>query len=358
MTEGKNIANWLSKTKKALDTSYNSDKHVTVSIRSFDNIKDKEKEDIRKELVDSSYGLSKEKINAFLDVCHSIHEYTMGIVRISVITNTVSSNLAAQVKRSLYRANAIMDLFGGGFGIGSDKNIKIVLVPIKERRKKPNPTNKIVMPSHINGGYTYTVEQGQDARIFIYRLEEWPKVMLHEIVHNIPKIQNIQWGDSDIRKMYKMFGIDNVGCPDACKTVLEPTEAVVEAWAIFLHTAFLCHETGSNFYELIKKEIVWNDHHTRWILEKQQNGLGGIWREGTHAFSYIVLRGIILHNLNKFLGMRMPYSPTTLERLWEDGWKKLRKNIMSARSEPGAKNKNKNENEKGNSMRMSVYGDL
>ena len=215
----------------------------------------------------------------------------------------------------------------------------ITLIPLDEPRKKPTG-NDVVEPYHINGGYTYV----RHKNIYIYRLEEWPKVALHELLHNMPMLQEIKWTPVIIRKLYAMFNIDTKGCPKRCSTDLEPTEGIIEAWAIFLHTAFMSFETEGDFYRLFTNEIKWNDHLIGWILKKQDAQPDKKWREGTHAFSYLVLRGILLHNMEAFLGMPMPYNPEALFQFFEKGWKGL----VLRPSSTGNRN----------SMRMSRYGDV
>lgn len=339
MAEGRNTARWLIRASTALDLRYRSGEGVAVSKR---ELGDNEREAMRRELAGSTYALRNGNAGAFLDACKKVHVFSMGAVKISAFTNAASRELASQAKRSLFRVQAIMDMFDVRHGID------VFLVPTREKRRRPKG-DEVVMPAHINGGYTYAYTHPQRTRIFIYRLEEWPKVLLHEVLHNVPQVQDIPWQEGDIHKMYGMFGIDSRGCPKSCKTVLEPTEAVVEAWAIFLHTAFLAHETGDSFDRLLAREIGWNDHHTRWMIEKKEMELNGKWSEGTHAFSYIVLRGIILHSLDRFLGMRMPYSPRALVGLWGSGWRKIRK--------VGDRERGRADHDAA-SMRMSVHGDL
>lgn len=286
------------------------------------------------ELANSLYTLSS--VNTILMSCHTCHRFVTDGIYIDIMCNRIGKSLRAQVHRSLYRANATAACFDGFSG----GPMRIVLVPTSKRRHKPQPHDP-VEPEHVNGGYTYV----SGNTVYIYRLEEWPKVMLHELIHHIPSIQKTRWSPNIIQKLYTLFAIDKTGCPEKCSTVLEPTEAIVEAWAIFLHTVYMSYETGKSFQELMTDEISWNDKHIAWVIQKKQH-IQGVWSEGTHVFSYIVLRGILLHNLEAFLSIRIPYRANALQKLWIKGWKNL---------EGLVKNKRVMNN---GTLRMSRHGDF
>ncbi len=324
-----NTTKWLSKARKDFELIYNRYKPDEDK----DMLSDTERQALIEELGNSLYSL--EKVNTFLTNCTHKYRFTCGLVTINVMCNKVCKKLRVQIIKTLYRANTILKMFSGN----NIKRITFTLVPVNEPRTKPTGINT-VKPYHINGGYTYI----HGEHIYIYRLEEWPKVALHELLHKIPKLQDIRWSSNIIRKLYTTFRIDTTGCPEQCNTYLEPTEGVIEAWAIFLHTAFISFEMEGDFERLLRDEIRWNDHQIQWILKKQEAQGDGKWREGTHAFSYLVLRGIILHNIDVFLEMPIPYDPDALYRFWENGWNNLELNPI------GVYNKR--------SMRMSRYGDV
>lgn len=289
----------------------------------------KDIETYQQELTTGDYMLPE--IHPFLARCSNRYTYVMEQVRIEVLCyKTLGKALRGQIIRSLCRANAVLRMFS------LDKPLTVVLVPVPRPRMKPEG---IVEPKHVNGGYTYVNKN----TIYIYRLEEWPKVMLHEVLHHVPALQNTRWTTVQLQKLYDAFQIDTWGCPGNCRTVLEPTEAIIEAWAIFLHTVFMSIETGKDIQPLLQDETQWCDHQIRWILKKK----GAMeWRETTHLFSYIVLRGILLHHLERFLAMQIPYSSADLIHLWIQEWADV-----STRHTKGTIPK------KG-TLRMSRYGDM
>jgi len=321
---------WVEKATQALITA-----QKTYSIEETKNtLTETERQQLLHELTNSHYTLSGVKEN--LIKCRTYWSFAINGICIDVLCNRIGKILRAQVHRSLYRASATSACFGGFSG----GTIRVVLVPTNNRRYKPEP-HAPVEPEHVNGGYTYV----SGNTVYIYRLEEWPKVMLHELIHHVHSIQKIRWTPKITKELYGMFGIDTAGCPERCSTLLEPTEAVVEAWAIFLHTAYMSYETGKDFKALMLEEISWNDQHIAWVMQKKQN-TQGIWRESSHIFSYIVLRGILLHNLETFLNMTIPYRANALHKLWIQGWTSIDGLIKKKRVV------------KNGTLRMSRHGDF
>lgn len=96
------------------------------------------------------------------------------------------------------------------------------IIPTTSPRRFPSP-NQPVTQENINGGYTYL----QGNTIYIYRQEDYPKVMLHEIIHH-----------------------------SAINSTSVYNEAIVEFWAVLFHVLFI--STPSNFDNLYQKELHWS----------------------------------------------------------------------------------------------------
>lgn len=338
----RNINTWIHKIEKTMESVQ---KDFMVSLYQ-EQIEQEYREHLRVELEDSKYTLDTDTMGDYLRKCNMKYVYELDGIKLTVICIKVVKNLREKIIRSLFRIKTIRELFD----LNDGKQINIVLLPINQPRKKPGKGEHI-QPKHINGAYTYI----SDGTIYIYRMEEWPKVVLHEVLHNVPKLQSVRWNENDIAKLYDAFAIDRAGCPQNCKTILEPTEAVIETWAIFLHTVFVALEHGesADFYKLLKEELTWNNQQIRWVLEKQKTDGKGIWYEDTHTFSYIVLRGILLHNLGVFLGMKIPYSGNLLADFFIKKWGMLKRNILKLAHANADKKIHNN-----TSMRMSKFGDM
>lgn len=320
------IDNWISKID---NTMYEVQKNFIVSTH-HETVEKEYLQKLQHEFGDSKFTL--DAIQGFLASCTRKSSYELEGIQFTILCQKESKTIESKIILTLFRIKTICKLFH------IQPKLKIVLLPIPEQRKKPT-INEHVHPKHINGAYTYISE----GTIYVYRLEEWPKVVLHEVLHNVPQLQRIAWTESHLSQLYTAFHIDRAGCPNACQTVLEPTEAVIEAWAIFLHTAFLSIEQGVDFCWLFNKELAWNDQQIRWVLHKQGKGL---WQESTHTFSYIVLRGILLHHMGELLQMKLPYSCDRLIQFLLQHWNPLKLKIMKL---PYKKNR---------SLRMSRLGDL
>lgn len=135
--------------------------------------------------------------------------------------------------------------------------LKIWFIPIKSKRRFP-VKGEIVDSKHINGGYTYL----HNHNIFVYRYEDFEKVLLHEVLHN--SLLQIPWSDKNKSELRELFKINN-------KSAFQPTEAFIEFWAIYYYVKFIAHETGKPFSNLIEKEILWNLYLTRKLLKYQKN---------------------------------------------------------------------------------------
>ena len=158
------------------------------------------------------------------------------------------------------------------------------ILPCKIKRVFPAPGTPISQ-EHINGGYTY--KSGNT--IYIYREEECPKVMIHELLHH----SRLDTPVPDDPKLYKRFKIH----PD---TVLRPNEAIIEAWALVCHLKQL----PEDFETLLQKELEWSLYLCK-KLTKQPTP----WYEETHAYSYVRLKTCILFFFPEFLKLKIPYEP-------------------------------------------------
>ena len=159
------------------------------------------------------------------------------------------------------------------------------------------PKNDIFRPIHINGGFTNI--NGND--IYIYRKEEYSKVVLHEFIHHIDKlnlsIYNIS--SNNIFKLKNFFNIHN-NCH------LEPVEAIIEFWSFIYNTIFISIEYSIPFKLLFKKEL----DFTLFQYNKLINNYKFInqWTEDTNIFSYIIIKLILLVNCKNFLKLSIPYN--------------------------------------------------
>ena len=161
------------------------------------------------------------------------------------------------------------------------------------------PSKKEIFDSkHVNGGFT--IPDGNN--IYIFRKDEYSKVIIHEFIHHIHIINDslFNLNQYHIKLLKKKFDISN-------ETSLLPAEGVVEFWTTIYNTIFISIEYNFSFKLLIKKEI---DFSIYQIFKIINNYKYPIWQETTNVFSYFFIKTILLVNYNKFLELNLPYNHT------------------------------------------------
>jgi len=193
----------------------------------------------------------------------------------------------------------------------------INVVPSPAKRSFP-PPGVPIGPENINGGFTYVHTGGRGAasaaaEIYVLRREEFPKVVLHEILHHSRvHCDDAAWAPHR-QALYAHFGVSERGCsapgvasPEGggapgCATDIRPNEAIVETWATVQHCSALSRELGVPLAALLAAE---RDHALAVAARAERHRLtlpGSEWQERTHTFSYIQLRAMILRDLPGFL---------------------------------------------------------
>lgn len=178
------------------------------------------------------------------------------------------------------------------FNVERHLNIHIVLSPYK--RYMPC-AKEHVCETHINGGFTNPF--GND--IYVFREEEYTKVMIHEILHHSREIHNNGFVERQLNELKREFNI-------AKDTVLIPNEAVVEFWATIANCVYMSIEYNQHFKKLLNTELGFSMYQSRKILEKQGNTP---WYEKTNSYCYVIFKTILLKNISKLSGYTYPYDP-------------------------------------------------
>jgi hypothetical protein len=161
-------------------------------------------------------------------------------------------------------------------------NIYLIMTPIK----RFIPIRGFIKPININGGYTTST----DNNIFIIRKEEFPKVILHEILHHNIRINNNYWKDENINKLKKHFNLSpNLN--------LVPNEAIVEFWATIYHLYYISKEYNLNYEKIFSEELNYSLFKSNQLLNKYKKK----WYEESNAFCYIIFKTIFLYNMKEFL---------------------------------------------------------
>lgn len=161
-------------------------------------------------------------------------------------------------------------------------NIFLIMTPIK----RFIPIKGFIKPININGGYT----NSNDNNIFIIRKEEFPKVILHEILHHNIQINNNYWNNENIDKLKKHFNLSS-------NLDLIPNEAIVEFWATIYHLQYISKEYNLDYEKIFSEELNYSLFKSNQLLEKYKKK----WYEESNAFCYIIFKTIFLYNIKEFL---------------------------------------------------------
>lgn len=162
------------------------------------------------------------------------------------------------------------------------KHLDFFVVPVPECKVYPEP-GQYITPQNMNSGYTVL----SGSSIYVYRLEEWPKIVLHELMHHTLPTYNL-----DVSMLLKEFNI-------AQNILIQ--EAIVETYAVYFQHRFVATELGLSIKGVYSQEVEWSKKQAARLLQHQDTLKGGIWKESSNAFCYIFLKAHFLANIKTFL---------------------------------------------------------
>lgn len=246
--------------------------------------------------------------------------------------------------------------------------------------------SKAFRAQNINSGATVHNLLEESVELFIWRKEEIEKVLLHEMIHTL-KLDFMEYPENLKQVFINEFNIPN-------NITLRLGEAYVESWAVILNTIFItftknnklsiedqCKVDSREFYNLFAMEIYFTLLQSSKILhhfgyeciedcaipfkssEKNNNNF----IQETSVFSYYLVKGGILMNLDKFFKfcctnntrllqfMKSTLNFKELNKVFIDSIKKnelLERMLKIKKSFRKANNKN---NLLENTMRMTLY---
>jgi hypothetical protein len=177
---------------------------------------------------------------------------------------------------------------------------------------------------------------------------------------------DVPWEKEELSRIYKLMSIDTAGCTKnmlACMTDIRPNEAVVEAWACMLHAMFvsLDNKIDDLWERVLLQELSFARYQSHKLLKYQQNYYPR-WIEGTHAFSYIILKCFILwdtltQNQNRHghkHDIQLLYEPQQLTSKFEQQWPLFLDYVQQKHKN----NRDKSSPFSNQSLRMTVFGDF
>ena len=173
-------------------------------------------------------------------------------------------------------------------------DIKLYLTPFK--KIAPKNYNNILGINEINTGYS-SIGCQKKTSIVIYRKEEWFKVLVHELMHNL----NLDFATNNIIKSKaKLFELLQLNIK------YEITETYAEIWARLINIAIAVNIKTSDynkyvlqFQNLLEKEIIFSLQQASKILKFVNNNNN--YSENTNAYAYYVFTSALLYNYKDFL---------------------------------------------------------
>lgn len=185
--------------------------------------------------------------------------------------------------------NFIKRVLERGAFILREKQMIIHLIP--SPAKKMINENGIMTGANINSGFTYVNRN----EIYIFRKEEFPKVILHELIHHDLNIHQDEFKKENKEKLRKHFKI-------AENTTLILNEAMIELWATIFQLAFVSIDYKQDFKKLYEMEVLYSLYKCHQIFKIQGEAE---WNDKCNIFSYIIFKTILLVNLNEFIKIYM-----------------------------------------------------
>lgn len=195
----------------------------------------------------------------------------------------------------------IREVIKRAYKIGN-KTKNIIINLIMSPVKKILETDRILTVKNINSGFTY--KSGNE--IFIFREEEYPKVIIHEIIHHDKSIDNDKFSETDKNRLMEYFEITK-------DSILILNETIIEFWATLVHIAYVSCKYKIDFLELYKIELQYSLLKTYQILKLKETYKDKMWCDRCNIYSYIVFKTILLVNINDFFKIyTYPYNNTKI----------------------------------------------
>ena len=172
-------------------------------------------------------------------------------------------------------------------------DISIFLTPFK--KLLPPNSQDIIGINNVNTGFS-NAGCNVSSKIVIYRDEEWFKVLIHELFHNL----DLDFSTMNISKVqHKLFYKFEI------KSEYNIYETYCEIWARILNVAIKCFLTTDNrekfihkFHLLINKERIFSLLQANKIVQKFNKSQE--YRENSNVFCYYILTAALINNLLKF----------------------------------------------------------
>lgn len=173
---------------------------------------------------------------------------------------------------------------------GNKRHVITILYKESNIKKKLPLKTECLTKDHINSGLCYVNSKDDDLNIVIFRRDEFFKVLIHELIHLYHIVPFSQYIDDQYNMLFEHININM-------------NEAIVELNALLLNCIIISNHFEFNLSKLINDEYWWSLCQVKRLLYHFEissfNELYTThkWKETTHAFSYIVVKSLLLHEI-------------------------------------------------------------
>lgn len=257
-----------------------------------------------------------QEIVTYLDEINKCFNFSFKNMNIYVLYRENKDNINIPYIKKVIKRVYIISQF-----IPKNINIYLILSPFKKEFNDNYLTPISVI--NCNSAFTYLSR----ADIYILRMEEFPKVLMHELIHHLKDIHST-FKIENTNRLKSHFKIKN--------NKLDPNEAIVELWATIIHLYQLSIEYNKPFYDLFLIELKYSLFKCYQLFEIQKKYPNGIWIDNTNIYAYIIFKTIFMYNLNDFQKIyTYPYDDTVLTDFlikYSSSLKKITKNPCKNRN--------------------------
>lgn len=271
-----------------------------LSISSFNKVNNMQinKEASVASIIDKSSFIS-EPIRKYINETKKItYKFNATINEKNITLYFISFNQINDKKITFYSKLAFMIIFmltnKSKNSCSKNLEIKIFLTPHK-KLLPPNKTD-ILGPNEVNTGFS-TIGCRTHASITIYREEEWFKVLIHELFHNL----DLDFADMDINEsknnLYKIFKL---------QSNYEIAETYTEIWARIINVVVSCTIKTTSYDDFFKLFVESMERERLFTLKQAAVILDRItsineYREESNIFCYYILTAALFNNYLQFI---------------------------------------------------------
>jgi len=237
----------------------------------------------------SPYNLPE--VLSYIDEIDSIYEYEEHNIKIIVYYRKIKDNIDYDlIRRVVKRGNSII----------KNKKFTIILLLTSAKKEFNRNRSEPLSTKNTNSGFTYVNRN----EIFIFRKEEFPKVIIHELTHHDTNIHSDYINPENKKKLLTHFNLH-------LRSSFILNEAIIELWATITHLSFVSKEYNIDFSLLLEKELEYSLYKSHQLLTL--NISTKPYYDLANLYSYIIFKTIFFYHFLEFKKIyTFPYNDTKI----------------------------------------------